>query len=210
METEVPFSGFYNTLHDSECDHVLKSMFSDSATGCYEYESLVDKAFDLVNWREVQNGYSKAYVEAFSEKFGVILRYKEMISPQYYNFETDRLFAAIPQSEVERLFKETDTRLLREAIRERFTSRDGFISFYPNDLDEWPSDLSEWDANHVGTLLLAYVRNMLDGEFDSYEEFTVLEDTYELVYGLIDEHSEPEMSRLHTIRDYLDKRAERS
>lgn len=210
METEIPFSGFYYSIHDQECDHVLSSMFSDAATGCHQYESLVEKAFDLVNWNAVQNGYAKAYVESFSEEFGILLRYKEMVSPKYYNFETDRLFAVIPQSEVERLYKETDTELLKEVIRERFTSRDGFISYYPNDLSEWPSDLARWDANHVGTLLLAYVRQQTDNNFDHFAEYHLIDNPFEVVYNLIHKYSDPEISRLHNIRDYLDKRAERS
>lgn len=210
METEVPFSGFYNTIHDQECDHVLDSMFSDSATGCYPYESLRDKAFDLVDWRAVHYGYAKAYVEGFSQEFEVELDFKEVVSPKYYNFETDRLFAVISLQEVERLFRQTNQDIFKQTIKDRFTSRSGFISYYPNDLSEWPSNLAEWDVNHVGTLLYAHVMQKTGKEFGGYEQYELVDNAFEVVYNLIDEHSEPGINRLHSIRDYLDRRAERT
>ena len=41
--------------------------------------------------------------------------------------------------------------LLLNKIKERFTSRSGFHSFYKNNLDLWPNDYSEWDCNMIGT-----------------------------------------------------------
>ena len=65
------------------------------------------------------------------------------------------------------LLAKIDKDVFRSTIKERFTSRDGFISFYPNRVEDWP-DLEEWDHNHVGTLLEAYVSQVDDFEWDVY------------------------------------------
>ena len=40
---------------------------------------------------------------------------------------------------------------LENKIKERFTSRSGFNSFYKNSIDLWTKDYSEWDHNQIGT-----------------------------------------------------------
>lgn len=43
-----------------------------------------------------------------------------------------------------------------KAIKKRFTSYDGFISFYSNRIEDWlDKPLTEWDHNELGTLLYA-------------------------------------------------------
>jgi hypothetical protein len=44
-------------------------------------------------------------------------------------------------------------------IKERHTSRDGFISFYSNNFDDWVKPLSKYDHNELGTLLTAYAES---------------------------------------------------
>ena len=41
--------------------------------------------------------------------------------------------------------------VLEEKIKDRFTSRSGFISFYKNSIDLWTKDFKEWDCNMIGT-----------------------------------------------------------
>lgn len=85
-------------------------------------------------------------------------QFADMSSPREYNFTTDRLFATASRAFARRLWKRSKAdnhETLRHVIRERFTSRDGFISHYSNDLDAWPRDLRDWDHNELGTLLAA-------------------------------------------------------
>lgn len=97
------------------------------------------------------------------------LQFESMASPREYNFETDRIFCHIPLKTVRALFKASESEnhiSLRAAIRERFTSRSGFISHYSNDLETWlDKHLQEWDHNEIGTLLVA-----MTGEPDSLDD----------------------------------------
>lgn len=210
MNTTIPFSGFYYSIHDSELDEALKMDFSDD-TGCHLIsEELYQKAFDLVDWRQAHNEYAKAYCEAFSDKFNLDLEFDELVSPKYYNFETDRIFAHISLETVTKLFNAIDKEYLNEVIKSRFTSYDGFCSFYPNDLSEWPSDLSEWDCNHIGTLIQAFVELHCDNEFTQFNEYEVFEyGSYETCYHILNNQDNEELTRLYNIAYYLRTRQER-
>jgi hypothetical protein len=63
------------------------------------------------------------------------------------------------------MLKKVRGECLNKVIRERFTSRSGFISHYPNHISDWPR-IEEWDHNHVGTVMAAY----LGEEYPNAEE----------------------------------------
>lgn len=208
----IPFSGFYNTLHDSELDDALNQMFSDRDTGCHVHESLMMRAWDKMNWRQVHVDYSKEYCEDFANAFKLDLTFDELKSPREYNFVGDRLFAYITTQSLRKVWEETDTPMLRQKIRDNHTSRDGFYSFYPNTLEEWPSDVLEWDHNQIATLIGTYADQEL-GDVDGYTQYREL-DVMEATRsnGHLDDilHQNcPEMERLCKVHEYLGLRAER-
>jgi len=174
MLTTVPFSGFYNSFHDACLDDTLGSMFSDRETGCHPNKDLLDAAYDAVRWGHVHHQYAETYCKAFAHEFGISLSFDSLVSPREYNFETDRIFATIDEDEVRRLFGEVDPDDLTAIAKERFTSCDGFISFYDPDWHTW-GDVLEWDCNQVGTLLQALVGD----EFDQWAEFSLMSSAYE-------------------------------
>lgn len=101
---------------------------------------------------------------------GCGFRWSLMTSPRYYTFETDRIFATCSWAFIDRLWarsKAEDHATLRAIIRDRFTSYDGFLSHYANDLDRWPTSRRDWDHNQLNALLLAVLRIECadDGEF---------------------------------------------
>ena len=169
MLTTVPFSGFYNSLHDAQLGRALEQLFSDRATGCQVNSRLFNEAFSAVDWGFVHVSYAGEYVDAFAEEFNVSLSFESLRSPKEYNFTTDRIFAEISEDEVRRVFSEVDPDDLTAIAKERFTSCDGFISFYDPDWRTW-GDVLEWDHNQVGTLLQALV----GGEFDQWAEFYLM------------------------------------
>lgn len=106
VSTTIPFQGFYNSIHDSELDHALDMMFEidDQGNTCGR---LMEKIFDAVNWSDVHEAYAKNYVEHFAEFIELnSLIFEELVSPKYYNFETDRIFCTIEYSEIEHIYNE--------------------------------------------------------------------------------------------------------
>lgn len=148
VEIEVPFWGFYESIHDSFINDAIESAFN------YDYDTGDDKELPLdfwddvmsadFNWSDIQSAYAKAYTEAFGEKFGLDLEYIEMTSPREYNFTSDRIFAKVPIEQINKIRKEVESHKdYPEYIREKFTSRDGFWSHYENDYkhEEWTREV---------------------------------------------------------------------
>lgn len=145
---------------------------------CSNLESIIDMELEMIqeertedekNHFWLKSDYSDVFLTMAKEWFSefesetlfyndidISLEWDSMTSPKEYNFQTDRIFAQISESDARKLFNMVDKERLANVIKERFTSYDGFISFYSNDLNEWlEKPLTEWDCNELGTLLLA-------------------------------------------------------
>lgn len=207
MQTTIPFSGFYESIHNSNLDDAVEQMFSnDSGDSNHKLSDSVH--FDC-NWSQVFKEYAKAYCENFADRFNLSsLKFEDLDSPKYYNFATDRIFAEIDVSEVVRIVSEIDLEDFLAYAREKFTSRDGFASFYSNDAKTW-GPVKDWDHNQVVTLIEFYV-STIDDDFDSYKENDLMEDdrgngSYESWIS----DATLNIKRLYRIADYLRIRAER-
>lgn len=212
LQTTIPFDGFYESIHSADIDDSLESYVLGDSNG--EPREKLNEYFyskNCIDWQQVHVDYAKEYAEGFAQKLSLkSLEFASLESPKFYNFETDRIFCSIDLKEVKEIFSKIDKELLIEKIKDKFTSRDGFHSFYSNDLDEWPKDLREWDLNQVGTLLEVYFEQE-EGELDIFKErdlFAEL-DTVSNIGEIIYNHLEPDGTRLVNIADYLRNREER-
>lgn len=173
MIIEIPFSGFYESWYSDELDDVEKN---EVEYYCEEHdvdeEWLANEMWRFQDIRKAEQVICPVYVDTFNdfiaETFNLQLglTFSDMSSPKEYNFTTDRIFAHISDDAVQALFDAVDTPALRKTIRDRFTSRDGFISFYSNNLENWlEQPLSEWDHNELGTLFYALIAD--EEEFEA-------------------------------------------
>lgn len=210
MLTTIPFSGFYNSLHSDEVDQVTSQMFTDSQTGCEQNDGLHDRLQDSCNYGLVYKLYATSYAEQFLHKHAITGVFESMTSPREYNFTTDRIFAEIPHSELIRIYTLVDKSILNQAVRDNFTSCDGFSSFYSNKRYTW-GPLRTWDHNQLGALLHAYaIQESRSGEFGMWEEYDVMEDTR--CNGNVEQWIDlatPNISRLYNVHEYLEQRAVR-
>lgn len=194
METTIPFGGFYCSWHDQELDNLLEIMFSNEHGECNK--KLCQRAYDVIPWAAVHLAYAQAYVKAFAEKFSLPIKFKMMCSPKYYNYETDRIIGEIDYNDFISLYLKVDKEALQALIKRRFTSCDGFISHYSNDLADWPQELENWDHNHIGTVLECYIAETANEDWELY----LLENLSDKTYNILSEHVP---TRLFKIRDYL-------
>lgn len=210
MLTTIPFSGFYESLHDSAMDDALDQMFSDRATGCEVNRDLAWRASDLCRWNQVQGAYTSRYAEEFARAFSIpSLQFESLTSPREYNFSTDRIFCTISEDDARHILGAVDYPAFAALVRETFTSRDGFISYYSPDLTEWGS-IVNWDHNQVGTLLQAYADQVQGSEFDSWAEYSLMEDCR--CNGWLDSwiyENTPGIERLLNVHEYLQERENR-
>lgn len=194
MIIQIPFSGFYYSIHDLMMDNELE----------YYPLDIQDKLFDSINWHAVRLEYAKEYCKQFAHKFGLDITFESLSSPKYYNYQTDRIFAHISESEVQRIFGNTQKIYLEKTCSEMFTSRDGFISFYDADYRTWGA-LTEWDHNQLYALLTAHIDSQCWNDYEA----AIAEDI--CCNGVISDliYKNSANTRLFKIADYLRERAER-
>lgn len=188
------FSGFYESIHDSvfdsECENIME-----------EYGKKWDDFRFTYNYED----YCKNYVRAISSEIGLDLEFKSMWSPREYNFATDEITCYISSKDLKKISSVLNSDVLEKIIKRRFTSRDGFISFYSNSLKEWKEKpVKDWDEIELGTLLDAW---LYVNEFQSDDnEFDLDYVGYEYCSGngqyldyekLWDEEAEMEQKKLH-------------
>lgn len=172
----IPFAGFYNSMFSDELDAVQERFVEyevdknpglnpDIPNNALWYCADYGKAYDHI---------ARAYVDQFNQylideyELDLDLKFESMQSPKFYNFETDRIFCHISQGKAQLLFDSVPLYAIKQKIYTRFTSYDGFISSYPNRLEDWPP-LEQWDHNELGTLLVALLDDAEDWDWKIWE-----------------------------------------
>ena len=163
LESTIPFCGFYNSIIDADIENEIDSLtqyYSESYELNDNEEQLLSNSFLSVNNNNFYNEICKDYVSFYIDKLNERIKdftlkgtYKCFISPKEYNFETDRIFIEIEENHCIDFIKyiiKNYKKELDKKIKERFTSRSGFISFYENNLESWTNNYKEWDHNQIG------------------------------------------------------------
>ena len=175
-EYAIPFDGFYETDYDVYADNEIENLAE-------EYNLDYDAIWAHVDCKQWRETVAKQYASLFFGKVGIAGQFVGLVSPKFYNFETDRIFV---KSSLVDLFNFRD-KVLADAdkvkqfcdfVKEHYTSRSGFISFVSTDVKSW-----DWreDARVWTILFQFYDKNYF--EYDGWSSD----------YDLIDE-----------IKEYLD------
>ena len=162
IKTWVPlFPGFYNTIFEFE------------PTSEYAEKETWDE-FQKLPWKEQQKQI-KEHEAAISEKWcaeiqkrlaalgmKVKIEFEAVYSPKEYNFTTDSLNATITVNtyNLKRYFIKHKEKL-RQYFVDTYTSRDGFASFYDNDIDRWIYDYLPNKLRKKGNVLGAMLEAIL-------------------------------------------------
>jgi hypothetical protein len=149
----LPFSGFYESLHDEAIDNEEEQMFSFDDGKVHE--SLYEHYWKHMDHGELYKKYAKSYVEAISELTELELEFDGLSSPREYNFTTDRIFASISRKSLVEVIRAVRGERLKKTAKEMFTSRSGFISYYSPNVSEW-GRVEDWDHNQILCALQAY------------------------------------------------------
>lgn len=200
VDVQVPFSGFYESIHDEQINSAIENHFEWLHEEDGLEDTLTEEESDAiwssdVNWSAIRNEYAKEYTEAFGNEFKLGLKFIELSSPKYYNFSTDRIFAEVAKHQIDKIRKQVEaTDLWAETVKEQFTSRDGFSSFYSNDIkdEDWTKDVL--DECQYGVLLETYIEVLAN------EGYACLGDN-EWEYGLIENI---EVSNFDSVSDAID------
>lgn len=169
-EIQIPFEGLYESVIDSHVDDYILNLFDFE--GCGDTDLIPDSWYNHFGYNTAMiNAIGAEYTSLFQEylkeefKIEIELTFKNVSSPQEYNFTTDRLFCEISDSDIAKLAKLASDQRLKEVISIRHTSRGGFASFYSNDFEEWQEKgFKEFDHNELQTLLIAAMFSQYDAD----------------------------------------------
>ena len=164
LESTIPFDGFYESFISADIEHQIGQQIewdSDTFDLNEDEQQILWDSYLSVNrsyfYSQIAEDYTNFYIDALNERlkgFTLKATYKFFTSPREYNFSTDRIFIEIEKNHAIDFIKyiiKNYKKELEEKIKQRFTSRSGFISSYKNSLDLWIDDYSEWDHNQIGT-----------------------------------------------------------
>ena len=164
LESTIPFDGFYNSFISDDIDYQIGQQIewdSDIYDLNEDEQQILWDSYLSVNrkyfYNQIAQDYTNFYIEILNRRlkgFELKAKFNLFTSPREYNFKTDRIFINIEKNHAIDFIKyiiKNYKKELEKKIKDRFTSRDGFISFYKNSLDLWIDDYSEWDCNMIGT-----------------------------------------------------------
>lgn len=183
VDIRIPFCGFYESEASYMIDQEIEQSFD------YEGSGMSDIPEDFYNhWdhKPVSKAFAEEYTPVFQDWFNsecsldIVLNFKELYSPRFYNFETDTITCTITQDDVLKLWRAVDKNVLALVIKERFSDRSGFISHYEADMYEdgsnkdycrtvWTKPVFEWDCIQLETLLIAVMVSNGIQDIDYYE-----------------------------------------
>jgi hypothetical protein len=129
VEFNLNFGGFYESIHSYKIDDCIADFYNKAIE--YIYED--DKIYDQIDFKTMQKNYC---IEWLSEYLKIVdnhnqlnIKFKGIESPEYYNFETDKINASINEFAIDHIIKNANHDLI-EYINENSQSYDGFHSHY--------------------------------------------------------------------------------
>lgn len=150
---ELPFfAGFYDSalLND---DMIYYELNDEEALNAHR-ETLGDDSLtsdDLeINIAQYKEDCARTFcycLEGYLPSFVKSVIFDKVKSPKEYNFETDSVYATIIfddgwRDEIVKFLEEYKFPM-GEIIKEDWSDRDGFISFLPNDIEDWIREFKE-------------------------------------------------------------------
>jgi hypothetical protein len=173
VDTWLPvFSGFYGTIWEPEADEESEI---ENINNQRIAKGLRPIVYDEIEWDYADYTYTVSkrittFIGTYlkSHKFIKHYAFQELKSPREYNFANDSINVSltINSKEIER-YLETNKESFCRYVKERYTSRDGFISYHSNDGYEWLEELEECLANsHKAGAILNFVLLNEDKDFE--------------------------------------------
>jgi succinate dehydrogenase flavin-adding protein (antitoxin of CptAB toxin-antitoxin module) len=176
FKTWLPdFPGFYESLYSFPDNDMEYTLFDDPCTIQDEIKDFIlDKVFDHIDNTHYEQDVCKKYLEIWSEvakesfPFIKSITYENLVSPREYNFSTDSI-NIIVELDLPALIAEftKNKQAAADYIHEKYTSYDGFMSHYENDLDNWLITVEENSDHKIGAMLQYLSQNSGISEFES-------------------------------------------
>ena len=184
IPTYLPvFSGFYNTIFDGsnsfleyelDCEESFRDNYPDLKDVPWDF--IKENFWDVCRFQKAELGCVQYIVDSLSDIFymgddRIVLgcEFEKIISPKEYNFTNDAVDVIIDvdMEALKRFLDDHEDEFEKYLIR-RYTSRDGFMSWCSNDIEEWKTiteNFTKLDGHYLGSILDFYAEIY---EIDNY------------------------------------------
>ena len=138
IEIQLPFSGFYHSMHDYYIDNFIEyevEYLENELGYTSEQIDIIKDRFYMIDYSPIRKAICEHYIKAFNAVFydeyniHLDLEYSNLTSPQFYNFETDRLYAYIDESIYNEVVTLVNSQDFKTLLKEKYKQRDGFTPF---------------------------------------------------------------------------------
>ena len=184
------FNGFYNSLFEYDNEEQDIEYYNEMENTDLDFD---DFEFDYKDYHNRVAVSCVSNIEQYlkHENLDIEIIFEELVSPREYNFTNDSINVTyrLNKATYNTLIKYLEDNIVEwnKYIKELYTSRDGFSSFYSNDGNDWIEDFKiAEDEDLTGTfgrLLEFYFENegftdedlASNVSFENYIEFQVVE-----------------------------------
>jgi len=126
IEFNINFGGFYESNASYQIDNSIASYFNAD-----DIDSVNESDIDNIDYKAMQDAYGEQWLDLYKEYLSFGVGYVGIDSPDYYNFETDKIIARTHVNTVDRIIKELQHNYdFIEWLDDASVSYDGFNSFY--------------------------------------------------------------------------------
>lgn len=193
METYAPiFNGFYGTAFSFEPDmYCVMDNLCENFTE--NQKRLIRKFCDENYYLAIKDNYknytidvAEAVCEFLSEKVSEMLKtnvefeFQNIHSPKYYNYSNDSINVNLKcdfDTFMNNLlfFIKQHIKEFEQYIKDNYTSCDGFMSYYSNDVKDWIKN--EYGEHEIGSML-EFALRVFDEDIEEEMIYYVLENVY--------------------------------
>lgn len=132
IKIELPFSGFYESIYNYHIDNAIDYYLYD-----LEGEQLekAQDAFYMVSYdatrKAICEHYIQAYEQVFYDQFNIDLNltFNSLTLPEFYNFESDRLFVNIDPEVFKQVINLLDDEVIQKTLSDKYKTQSGYIVF---------------------------------------------------------------------------------
>jgi hypothetical protein len=147
------FTGFYGSIWD-DVDFYGEDEYYKLPEGTY-FE-------DMVDWETYHETIAKKMCEFVEEElrpFVSDITFERIASPKYYNFENDAIYIDV-EFDYLKVYRYllANFQTFDRYIADRYTSRDGFISYHSIDPFDWLDEFTN-DEHKLGAVMDFILRN---------------------------------------------------
>jgi len=186
VKTYLPvFSGFYGTIWQFDYDGIEDFINQERKDkGLFSEIDFNDLKIDNTSYKsDIVKGFAEALQEELSD-FILNIELESIISPKAYNFSNDSADVIIDINEgAIKDYLINNILAFKSYLKSKYTSYDGFMSSYSNELDIWQDETKNFtdftcNGHYLGSIL-DFIARML-----KVDNYTIYESVFEGIDNL--------------------------